>query len=77
MTDADNTDYQVFLANTHAQAEFFLNSLEQTVKGIVLYMNVDETEFICSKQDRAISLNSKPLKLEDQFTYLGSNISST
>ena len=32
----------------------------------------------CFKQEEAIStLSSKPLKLVDQFTYLGSNISST
>ena len=40
-------------------------------------MNPDKTEFMCFKQDRAIStLNSKPLNL-DEFTYLSSNISST
>ena len=38
-------------------------------------MNADKTEFKCFKQDGVIStLNGKPLKLVDQFTYLGSNI---
>ena len=33
---------------------------------------------MCLKQKRAIStLSGRPLKLVDQFTYLGSNISST
>ena len=40
-------------------------------------MNIDKTEIICFNQDSAISsLNGKPLKLVDQFIYLGSNISS-
>ena len=35
-------------------------------------------EFMYFKQDGDIStLNGKPLKLVDQFTYLGSNITST
>ena len=41
-------------------------------------MNSYKTEFMCFNQDGAIcSLNDKLLKLVDQFTYLGSNISST
>ena len=41
-------------------------------------MTADEIEFMCFKQDEAIStLNGKPLKLVDQFIYLGSNISFT
>ena len=33
---------------------------------------------MCFKQDGVIStLNEKPLKINDQFTYFGSNISST
>ena len=47
-------------------------------RSIGLYMNSDKTKFMCFKQDGAIStLNGKPLKLLDHFTYLGSNISST
>ena len=39
---------------------------------------LDKLEFICFKQDEAISiLNDKSLKFLDKFTYLGSNISST
>ena len=63
----------MFLENTPAQAE----SLLQAAKDIRLPVNTDETEFICFNQDGAISsLNRKPLKLVDQFIYIGSNISS-
>ena len=35
-------------------------------------------QFLCFKQEGAIStLSGKPLKLVDQFTYLGNNVSST
>ena len=41
-------------------------------------MNTNKTEFMYFKQDDAIFwLNGKPLKLIDQFKFLGSNISST
>ena len=41
-------------------------------------MNANKTEFICFKQEGAVStLFGKPLKLVHQFPYLGSNISST
>ena len=39
-------------------------------------MDANKTECLCFKQKGAIS-TGKPLKLVDQFTYLGSNISST
>ena len=77
----DNAHYandRVLLANTPAKAESILHSLKQATRCIGLILNVDKTEFMCFKQDRAIStLNGKPLKLIDLFTYLGSNISST
>ena len=41
-------------------------------------LNFNKTEFMCFNQKRIIStLNGKPQRLLDQFTYLGSNISST
>ena len=44
---------------------------------IGLYVNLDKTEFMCFNQDCSItSLIVKPLKLLDQFIYLGNNISS-
>ena len=48
------------------------NTLVQEIK---LFMNANK---VCVKQGGAISaLSSKPLKLVDHFTYLGSNISFT
>ena len=78
MTDADYTDDLVLLTNTPAQAESLLHNLEQAVRDIRLYMNSDKTEFTCFKQEVAIfTLSGMPLKLLDQFIYLGNNISST
>ena len=73
--DTDYADDLVLLANTPAQAESLQHSLEQAAGSISHYMN--SIEFTCFKWKRAIStLSVSPLKL-DQFTYLGSNISST
>ena len=58
------------LTNAHAKAESQLYSLEQTVRSIGLYVNTNKIEFVCFKQ-------KGPLKSVGQFTYLGSNISST
>ena len=67
ITDVDNTDDLVVLANTPAKAS-----------SIGLYMNWDKTKFMSFPQgDTTSSLNGKPLKLIDQFIYLNSNISST
>ena len=78
MTDVDNADDLALLTNTPAQAKSLFHSLEQAARCISLHVNADKTEFMCSKQDGAIStLNVKPLKLVDLFPYLGSNISST
>ena len=78
-TDADSADDLVLLANTPAQAESHLHSLEQAATGLGLYVNTNKTEQTCFKQKKGtISTPSdEPLKLVDQFTYLGSNISST
>ena len=76
--DADYTDDLSLLANTPAQIESLLQSLKRLANDINLYMNSDKTDFMSFKQDGTIStLNAKSLKLIDQFTYFGSNISST
>ena len=62
MKKAYNADELLLPANTHAQAESLLHRLEQAAKGIDHYVD---------------SLNDKPLKLENKFTCLSSNISST
>ena len=78
MIDADYTDYLALPTYTPAQAESLLHSLEQAAGNIGFYMNTNKTEFVYFKQEGVIStLIGKPLKFVDQFTYLGSNISST
>ena len=74
-TDADYTNDLVLLANTPVQTDSLLHNLKQAARGIGLYMN---SEFMHFNQDDTLSsLNDKPLILVDQFTYLGSNTSST
>ena len=78
LSDADYADDLELLANTPAQAESQLHIQVPAVEGIYRYMNGNKRKFMCFKQKGAIStLSGKPLKLEDQFTYLGTNISST
>ena len=61
-----------------SQAKSLLHHLEQAARGISLCINSDKTKFVSFNRDSAMSsLNDKPLKLVDQFIYLGSNISST
>ena len=70
-TDADNVG---LLSNTLAQPE----SLEQTADSIDLYVNLNKSEFMCFKRERAIyTLSVSPLKLVDNFTHHSSNISFT
>ncbi len=55
-----------------------LNNLEQPSRGIGFYVNANITEFMCFKQEVATTnLSGKPLILEHEPKYLGSNISST
>ena len=71
-------DDLALLANISTQAKSLLHNLEQAAKCIASYMNSDKTELMCFKQYGTIStLNGKALNLMNQFTYLGSNISST
>ena len=76
--DADYADDIALLANTPAQAETLLHSLEQAASGIGLHVNTNKTEYMCFNQRGDIStLNGSSLKLVDKFTYLGSSVSST
>ena len=78
ITDSDNTDDIALLANTPAQAESLLHSLECSAGSIGLHVNADNTEYMCFNQSGDIStLSGGPLKLVDKFTYLRSSISST
>ena len=77
-TDADYANDIALLANSHAQAETLLHSLEQAAAGIGLYINANKTENTCFNQRGDIfALNSSRLKLVDKFTYQGSSVSST
>ena len=78
ITGADYADNIALPANSPAQAESLLHSLEQAVGGIGLHVNADKTEYMCFNQTGDIStLKGGPLKLVDKFTYLGSSVSST
>ena len=76
--DADYADDMVLLANSTAQAESLLQSLEWVAGGIGLYVNAGKTEYMCFNQRSNIStLNVGPLKLVNKFNFLVSSISST
>ena len=79
MTDVDYADDKALLANTPPQVESLQHSLEQVaVEGINLYVNVNQTEYICLEKRAITTLSSKHLNLVVlNFAYLGSNISSS
>ena len=55
---------------------YFLD-LDWTTRDIGLYVNENKTDLMYFKKERAIStLRSRPLKLEEQFSYLDCKISS-
>ena len=47
ITDADYVDDIALLANTPAQAETSLHSLERAAAGIGLHVNAHKTEYMC------------------------------
>ena len=78
ITDTDYADDIALLANTPAQSESLLHSLERAAAGIGLYVNVDKTEYMCFNRRGDIStLNGSSMKRVDKFTYLGSRVSLT
>ena len=78
ITDADYADDQALLANISYQVKSLLHRLEQPARSISFNVNSDKTELVCFNQDGAMTLlNGKTMKLVDQLTYFGSNISST
>ena len=76
MTDEDYADDLALLANTSAQAEYLLHSPEKFTEAMAsTWMQIKLC--ICFKQKGVPStLCGKPLRLEDQVTYFGINISS-
>ena len=78
MIDTDYVDYRALHANTPAQAESVLHSLEQTAGGTGRHVTANKTEFMWFKRGESIStLSGRSLKLVDMFPYLGSNIPLT
>ena len=78
ITDADYADDITILANTPAQAETLLHSLERAAASIGLHVNAHKTEYMRFNKTGDIStLGGSSLKLVDKFTYLGSSVSST
>ena len=78
ITDAHYDNDIALLANTPAQAEVLLHSLEWAAAGIGLHVNADKTEYMCFNQTDDIStLNGGSQKLVDKLTYLGNCVSST
>ena len=75
MTDTDHADDLPI--KPPAQAESQWHSLEQAAGSIGLYVNANKTEYLYFiHKDTISTLNGKPLKLVDQFIYLGSYFSS-
>ena len=71
ITDADYANNIALLANTPAQVESLLHSLERAPCGIGLYASVDKTEYMCfNKRGNISTLKGRPQKLVDKFTYL-------
>ena len=54
MTDAVYADDLAHLANTLAQAESLLHSLEQAAGDIGLHVNANKIEFMCFKEEGII-----------------------
>ena len=69
ITGAVYADDIARLANTPAQAESLLYSLDRAASGISLHMNANKTRLMCFNQRGNISaLNAWSLKLVDKFT---------
>ena len=74
----DYADDIALPANTPAQSESLLHSLERAAGGIGLHVNADKMEYMRFNQNGDISaLNGGSLKLVDKFTNLGSSVAST
>ena len=69
MPNTDYADDLALLPNTHAHVECLQHSLEQEAEGISLYVNANKRSYHHSKWQTS--------EISNNFTYLGSNISST
>ena len=76
--DVDYANNIALQANTPAQAQTLLHSLERAAAGIGLHVSAEKTEYMRFNQKGDIfTLNCSSLKLVDKFTYPGSSVSST
>ena len=74
ITNAGYADDIAILANTPAQAETLLHSMERAAGGIGLHVNAHKTEYMCLNQIGDITQGGSSLKLVDKFTYLRSSV---
>ncbi len=71
----ENTTHEFVLIHI---SESLLHCLERAAAGICLHVNAHKTEYMYFNQTGDIStLNGSTPKLVDEFTYLGSSVSST
>ena len=63
ITDADYADDIALLANTTAQAESLLQSLERAAARIGLHVNADKTEYMCFNERGDITQNGRKVHL--------------
>ena len=57
--ETPNTLMTTLLANTPAQAESLLQSLDKAAGGVGLYVNVDKTEYMCFNQNQKETFPTK------------------
>ena len=74
ITDVGYADYLALLANTTTQAKSRFDSQGERAGGICLHVNANETARF--KRINPMFSKRRHLKFEDNYTYLGSRISS-
>ena len=67
ITDVHYAKDLVVLANTPAQVESLLHSLEQAAGGIGLHVNANKTVYMCFKRGVISALSGRSLKLVEKF----------
>lgn len=77
-TNADYTDDLGLITNKIGDAEKLLHALEDAAAQTGVYISANKTEYVCYNQNGEIKIiKGKALNKVENFTYLGSNISST
>ena len=77
ISDADYGEDIAILANSPAQAETLLHSLERAAEGIGLHVNAHKMKYMCFNETGDIStLGGRSLNRVDKFTYTGKSTSS-